>query len=277
MAASSGAFGAYDLGSTTVYAAQADARFCYCLHVPSGYPKSSPATELLVVVHGSPRTFMDFRAMFVDFSERNNVVVLSPLFPVGVAGDGNPDGYKYVEEKGLRYDELLLGIVSEVRARYGLAARRFGMYGFSGGAQFANRFLLLQAEHLWAASIVAPGSVTLLDGTRDWWVGTRDVEGRFGRALDVGALQATAVQLLVGDADLDTHEITHTESGRYWMAEANSAGPTRPERLRALHDSLRASGIATEIQVLPGVGHEPFSSLSIVQGFLERRLAELRR
>ncbi|GAU86902.1 hypothetical protein BIWAKO_06850 [Bosea sp. BIWAKO-01] len=196
---------------------------------------------------------------------------------MGVAGDGNADGYKYVEEQGLRYDELLLDIVEEVRARYDLVTQRFGMYGFSGGAQFTNRFLLLQPEHLWGASIVAPGSVTLVDDTRDWWVGTRDVERRFGRALDFHSLRAVAVQLLIGKADTDTHEITHTENGRYWMPEANSAGRTRPERLEALHHSLRDAGVEPEIQLLPGVGHEPFSSLAVAQEFLARRLAELRR
>lgn len=270
------AFGPYDLGSTTVYSARADARFSYCLHVPADYRAAPGRTELLVVVHGSPRTFMDFRSLFAEFAERHNVIVVSPLFPVGVAGDGNADGYKYVEERGVRYDRLLLQIVDEVCERYGLAAQRFGIYGFSGGAQFANRFLLLRPKHLWATSIVAPGSVTLIDDARDWWVGTRDIERRFDRPLDCGALRAVAVQLLVGGADTDTQEITHRENGRYWMPEANSAGRTRPDRLAALHLSLRAVGVEPEFQVLPGVGHEPFSSLAIVEEFLARRLAVLR-
>ncbi|MDB5359229.1 MAG: hydrolase [Rhodospirillales bacterium] len=43
---------------------------------------------------------------------------------------------------------------------------------------------MLHPDRLWAASIGAPGSVTLLDLTRDWWVGTRDVQARFGIAVD---------------------------------------------------------------------------------------------
>lgn len=106
-------FGPYDLGNTTVYSARSDARFSYCLFVPSNFSSRSTAAELLVAVHGTPRTFMDFREMFADFAERNNVIVLSPLFPVGVNGDGNADGYKYIEEQGLRYDAVLLDIVGK--------------------------------------------------------------------------------------------------------------------------------------------------------------------
>ncbi|UAY10207.1 alpha/beta hydrolase [Ensifer adhaerens] len=270
-------FGPYDLGNTTVYSARSDARFSYCLFVPSNFSSRSTAAELLVAVHGTPRTFMDFREMFADFAERNNVIVLSPLFPVGVNGDGNADGYKYIEEQGLRYDAVLLDIVGEVCARYGLANKRFALFGFSGGAQFANRFLLLRPDHLWAASIVAPGSVTLVDDARDWWVGTRDLEQRFGRTLDAEALRDVAVQLIVGDADLDTREITHKEGGRHWMPEANSAGRTRPERLAALRQSLDDAGVETEFHLLTGVGHTPFPSLDIAREFFVRRLGRLRR
>lgn len=270
-------FGLYDLGSTTVYSARADARFSYCLHVPRNFQVSDSPVELLVVVHGSPRTFMDFRAMFTDFADTNNVIVLSPLFPVGVCGNGNADGYKYMEEQDLRYDAVLLDMIAEVRERYQIAAQRFAMFGFSGGAQFVNRFLLLHCARIWAASIVAPGSVTLVDNQHDWWVGTRDLERRFGKALDLGALRDVAIQLVVGDADLDMQEITHKQGGRYWMPDANHAGSTRPERLAALHQSLVAAGAKTEMQVLPGVGHNPFPALDPARAFFTRSLAAHRK
>ena len=54
------------------------------------------------------------------------------------------DGYKYLSEPGLRYDEILLDMVAEVAERWELPVRRFGLFGFSGGAQFVNRFLLLR-------------------------------------------------------------------------------------------------------------------------------------
>src|SRR5260221_6912299 len=87
--------GLYDIGCTAVYATRSDPRFSYCLYVPPDYRAGRVRPELLVVVHGSPRTFMEFRDRFQDFGAAHNTLILCPLFPVGVSGHGNPDGYKY--------------------------------------------------------------------------------------------------------------------------------------------------------------------------------------
>jgi poly(3-hydroxybutyrate) depolymerase len=269
-------FGRYDLGCTTVYAARRDPRFCYCLYVPPEYRSAPVRPELIVVVHGSPRTFMDLRDSFRDLGSANNAMILSPLFPVGVGGDGNPDGYKYLREPTLRYDDILLDIIAEVGARWQVRFDRFALFGFSGGAQFANRFLLLRPERLWAASLGAPGSVTLLDDSRQWWVGIGNIEERFGIALNLDALRRVPVQLLVGSADLDTSEITHREGGRNWMPGANDAGASRPERLAALHRSLSAAGVDVIHEVIVGAAHEAAPVVERAKPFLALQLSRLR-
>jgi poly(3-hydroxybutyrate) depolymerase len=265
--------GPYDVGRTAVYAARRDPRFSYCLYVSPGYRSATVRPELLVVVHGSPRTFMEFRDHFQDFGDDFNTLVLCPLFPVSVNGDGNADGYKYLTETGVRYDDVLLDMVAEVKERWGLSCARFGLFGFSGGAQFVNRFLLLRPQSLWAASIGAPGSVTLVDDRRDWWVGVRDLAGRFGNTLDVDALKRVPVQTLVGDADLDTQEITHREGGWYFMAGANEAGASRPQRMDALRRSLCQAGVMVSHEVLAGVGHDPWPIMARAKPFLANQLA----
>jgi poly(3-hydroxybutyrate) depolymerase len=270
-------FGLYDLGCTTVYAARRDPRFSYCLYVPPRLRSASVRPELIVVVHGSPRAFMDLRDRFQDLGLANNAMILSPLFPVGVNGDGNPDGYKYLSEPMLRYDDILLDIVAEVGVRWAVPFDRFALFGFSGGAQFVNRFLLLRPERLWAASLGAPGSVTLLDNGRDWWVGSGNIEERFGIALNLDALRRVPVQMLVGSADLDTSEITHREGGRNWMPGANDAGATRPERLAALHRSLSAAGVAVTHEVILGATHEVAPVIERAKPFLATQLSRFRR
>lgn len=268
--------GVYDIGCTTVYAARSDPRFSYCLYVPPGYRESAAHPELVVVIHGSPRTFMGFRDRFEDLGASHNALILCPLFPVGVGGDGNPDGYKYLSEPGLRYDKVLLDIVAEVEARWEVPADRFGLFGFSGGAQFVNRFLLLRPECLWAASLGAPGSVTLVSDQWDWWVGLRDLQDRFSKTLDLEALRRVPVQTLVGAADLDTAEITHREGGRYWMPGANAAGASRPERLRALRQSLVQAGVAVTHEEVANVGHDPWPIIERAKIFLAEQLSQLR-
>jgi pimeloyl-ACP methyl ester carboxylesterase len=269
-------FGPYDLGRTTVYASTQDPRFSYCLYVPPEFQSSSVQPELVAVVHGSLRTFMDFRDQFDDFGTAHNALILCPLFPASVRGDGNADGYKYMSEPGIRYDEVLTSIVDEVSDRYGIGFNRFAMFGFSGGAQFANRFLLLRPERLWAVSLCAPGSVTLLSDKDDWWVGTRNLESRFGAALNNNELSRVPVQMLVGSVDLDTGEITHRVGGRYWMPGANKAGRSRPERLEALRSSLFEAGIHVTHEVLYGIGHDPVPLIARAKQFLALQLAQLR-
>ena len=266
----------YDLGATAIFACRADPRFHYCLYVPPAVGDGE-AVDLLVAVHGTSRTsFLDFRDGFAGFARWNRVAVLCPIFPIGVLGDGARSGYKYMEEGGIRYDQVLLSMVAEVAAKYRQDWSTFAVFGFSGGGHFAHRFAILHPDKLWAASIGASGSVTLLDPERDWWVGIRDLPERFGIAFDAAALARVPVQMLVGDADLETWEITHRPGGTYWMDGANDAGRTRPERLRALATSFERAGVTVRFELVPGVSHERTKVLSRVEDFLAAVLARRR-
>ena len=257
----------YDLGSTPIFASKADPRFSYCLYVPPGIAKGGPKPELIVAMHGTGRSFVEYRDAFAEFARWNNCVVLAPLFPIGVKGDGNRDGFKYMAEGDIRYDRVLLDMVAEIEAKYRLRFERFALFGYSGGGHFAHRFLMLHPDRLWAVAIGAPGSVTLLDPSRDWWVGTRDVEARFGIRIDPAAMAKVAVQMIVGAADLETWEITHREGGRHWMPGANDAGKTRPERLKSLQRSFEAAGIAARFDLVPNMAHDGMRAVETVKDF----------
>jgi len=266
----------YDLGPTALFASKADPRFHYCLYVPPQVGRGAKV-DLLVAVHGTTRTsFLEFRDGFAEFGRWNDVAVLCPVFPVGVRGDGARSGYKYMAEGDIRYDRVLLDMVAEVAAKYGQDWSRFAVFGFSGGGHFAHRMAILHPDKLWAASIGAPGSVTLLDPTRDWWVGVRDLKERFGIAFDREALAKVPVQMLVGDAGLETWEITHQPGSTYWMDGANDAGRTRPERLKALAESFRAAGVTVQLDLVPGVSHDRMKVLGRVKDFLAGVLAKKR-
>ncbi|WP_203236167.1 alpha/beta hydrolase [Methylobacterium crusticola] len=267
----------FDYGSTTLYASRFDARFSWLLYVPPDIHDAGPAPELIVSVHGSNRTAADYRDFFAEFARWNRCVVLAPLFPAGVRGDGDRHGYKYVIDGDIRYDAVLLGMVAEVEEKYGLSFPRFALWGFSGGGHFAHRFLLLHPERLWAASIGAPGSVTLLDPDRDWWAGTRGMAALFGREPDIPALRAVAVHMVVGGADLETWEITHRPGTPRYVEGANAAGATRPERLDSLRRSFEAAGIAVAFDLVPGVAHTASVVVRKAQDFLFRALAAKRQ
>jgi pimeloyl-ACP methyl ester carboxylesterase len=264
---------AFDLGSTPIYACEADPRFHYCLYVPPIVGKDEPV-DLLVAVHGTGRTsFLDFRDGFAAFGRWNRCAVLCPIFPVGVLGDGNRNGYKYIAEGDIRYDHIMLAMVEEVAKKYKQRWDTFSMFGYSGGGHFTHRFAILHPEKLWAVSIGALGSVTRLDPNKDWWVGIRDLNARFGIEFNAQALANVPTQMVVGEADLETWEITHKPGGRYYMEGANDAGRTRPERLRALKESFEAAGVKVRFDLVPGVSHDRIKVLGLVQDFLADVLA----
>jgi hypothetical protein len=266
----------YDLGPTAIFASRSDPRFQYCLYVPPSVGTGAQV-DLIVAVHGTGRTsFLDFRDGFAEFAQWNNCAVLCPIFPIGVCGDGARSGYKYMVEGDIRYDLVLLGMVAEVTAKYGQDWQKFAMFGFSGGGHFVHRFAILHPERLWAASIGAPGSVTLLDPQKDWWVGVGNLAELFGKPFDGEALAKVPVQMIVGGADLETWEITHKEGSRFYMPGANDAGETRPDRLRALKDSFEKAGVTVRFDLVPGVSHDRVKVLPRVKDFLFDALSSYR-
>ncbi|WP_186418460.1 alpha/beta hydrolase [Bosea sp. CS1GBMeth4] len=266
----------YDLGPTPVIACRADPRFSYCLYVPKTLGKGGQAPELVVTMHGTGRGFTGYRDAFQAFGRWNNCIVLAPLFPIGVMGDGNRNGFKYMREGEVRYDHILLAMVEEVAQHYGVRFDRFALFGYSGGGHFTHRFLMLQPQKLWAASIGAPGSVTLLDPTRDWWVGTRNMAELFGTAPDIEAMRKVAVQMIVGAADLETWEITHQPGSASWMPDANHAGVNRPERLDSLRRNFEEHGITVRFDLVPNMPHDGLKAVSRVEDFLADVLAKRR-
>lgn len=266
----------YDLGHSTVFASRIDPRFSYCMYVPPHIDQAKHPMELVVIMHGTGRAFVEYRDAFAEFARWNDCIVLCPLFPVSPLGDGNRDGFKQLIEGDIRYDHILQGMVAEVGEKFGRDFSRFALFGYSGGGQFVNRYTLLHPETLWAASIGAPGSVTLLDPSQDWWVGVRGAEARFGKAVDIEALRQVAVHMIVGKADLETWEITHREGGKFFMPGANSAGATRPERLQSLRRSFEATGVKAVLDVVENVPHDGLKCVGQVQDFLAAELHKLR-
>lgn len=267
----------YEYGRTAFFCCRFDRRFSYALYVPPRLQHDNSRPELAVVIHGTSRNIESYREYFVDFARWNNCILLLPLFPVGVVEQGYRDGYKYFSEGDVRYDRVLLEMVNEVGQNYGQNFPKFGIFGYSGGGQFVNRFVLLYPERCWAASVGAPGHVTLIDPDRDWWVGTRNVLDLFHRRIDLDQVRKVPVQMVVGSQDTETWEIRVQASDRQWMEGANDAGNSRPERLRALQASFEVAGVAVDFVVVHGVAHDCARCVEPVKTFLAQALKEWRR
>lgn len=263
----------YDKGATPFFALGSDARVSYCLYVPPSYDEhSDKAYQLIVMMHGTERGAATYRDKMADYANAMDMIVLAPLFPCNLLGPGDLDNYKLIAAGDMRFDRLLLGMIDEVAAKYRLVDERFMLHGFSGGGHFAHRFAFLHPERLRAVSIGAPGVVTLLDTERDWWVGIRNLADVFGQDLNRAALREVPVQMVVGEQDLETWEITIPEESSWWMEGANSAGRTRIERLESLRQSFEAAGITVRFDQVPGIAHDGWAVLEPVKAFFTQCL-----
>jgi len=248
-------------GSTGVYTHTADPRFSFCLHVPE--ESAGGLRGLIVTMLHSLRNFMECRDAFAGFADELRLVVLAPLFPINVCGDGNGDGYKYLQEHDIRYDLLLNDMVDTVADWTGCDVGPFFLEGYSGGAHFAQRYLLLHPRRVRAASIGAPGQVTLLDPSLPWHSGLHGIEHRFGQSLDMAALRGVPLQMVVGELDTKTDELDHGLDDPELRAAAVRSGRNRIERLQTMYGSWTAAGIAVEFELMPGVSHGTGSAPAI--------------
>lgn len=260
----------YDAGVTPYWALQVEPRVGYRLCVPADYdPAGTSRHPLLVSLHGSMRE--DHAEPFRNLVETTGAIVLAPIFPGGLAIPDDLDAYKFLRFTGFACDRLLFAMIAEVAAKYRLEGDGvpFAMFGFSGGAQFAHRFLYLHPDRLRAVSLAAPGLVTLLDDRLPWWVGTGGMADAFGTdAIDRGAIARVPVQIVVGARDDDPAEITIREGAHDWMPGINDAGRTRLERATALAASLRSAGVTVHHECIPGVGHDHLALIPAATPFL---------
>lgn len=259
--------GRYERGATPIFSYARDPRFGYCLYVPSGFEESRSDFDLVVTVHGTARSLTHYRDKFADFARFTDHVVLAPLFPIGPLGDDNAHGYKVLREGKLRYDHILLGMVAEVAGRLKTSFEKFKLFGFSGGGQFAHRFSLLHPERLDAVSMGAPGSLTLLDNSKPWFVGTGDCATLLGKAVDVPAVRAVPAQIIVGAVDLDSSDIMYPQTSVQYVEGINDSGTTRVERAQSLYDMYRNNGIPARLDLVKGAAHDVDKVIPTVQDF----------
>lgn len=258
---------AHFVGSTPFFASQHDQRLFYALYVPKDHTPEAEPLPLVVIQHGTGRSAERYRDEWKQFAIERRCVILTPLFPAGLVEPGELHSFKFLEYRGIRFDEELLHIVDEVGARFNARADRFSLHGFSGGGQFAHRFFYAHPDRLAGVSIGAPGRITQLDDSLPWWLGTGGFEERFGIRIDLDALRRVPVQMVVGSADVETWEINNP-GGPNWMDGVAETGSTRVERLQTLRDNFVSQSIAVRWDVVPGVGHRGIEVVPVVQDFV---------
>lgn len=251
------------LKSPQILSYRRDARFSFALARPDD--TASPLRGFVVGVHDSERQWECFLEGFGRFAIEHHFAVVVPIFTEGPLGDGNPDGYKLLIEQELRYDRILNGMLDQAAMHTSCREPVVMMHGYSGGAQFVHRYLLLHPERLAGVSIAAPGEVTLPDDSLVWWAGVGDAQSLFERPVDWGAVSQVPIHLAVGERDESTEQLSVQPPSRFWKDELERLNSNRKDRLNTLHRALSEVGAMSQLEILPGVGHSDGQQLAMAR------------
>jgi poly(3-hydroxybutyrate) depolymerase len=245
-----------EVGGVCAVSSPKHPRFPYFTYVPMRAQidrvRNAP---LLVTVHGSERNAYASRERFAEFAEANGCFVLAPLFPMDMT-DTNPDEqYKYVYTEKVRFDLVVLDLIEEFSKLVGVEFGPLLMHGYSGGGQFVNRFLYLHAHRVAAASIGAPGYVTLPDFEKKYPVGLDGLEGLTGQRPNLEAIAKLPLNLMIGGDDADPIDVYSPGELGLNDAEYQAYGFNRLERLANLRDAYERLGAKVTYDIIPGHAH----------------------
>ena len=290
---------AFLVGQVPFRTLRSDPRISFALYIPpSRYkPRHSASIQderasaqdklpLLVYIHGSRRNVSALYTDLVPFADSTPCAILVPLFPVGMDGPNDLDSYKVLRSTTLRSDLVLLSILDEVAICWpGIDTDKIFLMGFSGGGQFAHRFLYLHPERLVAVSVGAPGRSTLLDDQQDWPIGLSNVEAIFNRVIMKDLIGKVRIQLVIGSTDVNIHggrDFMEWLKDRKTQASSKIAGlqarePTglqpmvqgRQDTLQKLQASWKKEGIEAQLDVVEGVSHAAAGVSEYVLRFLQ--------
>ncbi|KAG9527967.1 poly hydrolase, partial [Aureobasidium melanogenum] len=274
---------AFMVGHVPQMALQSDPRVSYSLYVPPEPYKSLAANTddnntrklpLLVNIHGTRRNLSAIYGDLKTFADSTPCAVLQPLFPAGLQGPNDLDSYKKLRSKSVYSDLALLSVLDEVAMRWPhIDTTKIFLMGFSGGGQFAQRFLYIYPDRLSAVSIGAPGKVTVLDDQQDWPKGTKNVQHVFDRPIDLDLIKAVNIHMVVGSKDIGAHGGDDFKKWQQAMKakvkdagsdeeaaltnniDVPGAGQGRLGTLQDIQRSWKNQGIETQLDIVDGVGH----------------------
>ena len=212
------------------------------MRIPEG---GTDCSSVLVTVHGISRNAPAHLAAFA--SANPGIAVLAPQF--------GEHSFPHFQRLGLGHAELrsdlMLDAALERAARVTtIDTRRFHLFGFSGGAQFALRYAMLNPGRVRSLHLGAAGWYMFPDAAIPW---PRGCGSELGRQFIVRLEQflALPIHIYVGADDTlrDPSLRTGTRIDR-------QQGPHRLARAECYFEHLKRVAGRTFLEVLPACGHD---------------------
>ncbi len=226
----------------------------YLVYVPRLDSRDAP---LCVLVHGISRNPRDLVKRFAPYAEALGVVLVAPHF----AKEQHPDYQRLgFQGRGARSDLALNAIIEEVMWLTGVVTQQIHLFGHSGGAQFAHRYLMAYPSRVARAVIVSAGWYTFPNARDRFPYGIRPTSRLRGVRFDPEEFLRVPTTVFVGSEDTTTAGMRRTK-------RADAQGVTRVERARNWVASMRAAADAYRFHPLVSLreidgGSHSFKSLA---------------
>ena len=218
----------------------------YLLYLPS---TGVAGASVLVAVHGISRNAIEQANAFAELCEKRGSVLVVPVFNAELHDDYQRLGRL---GRGVRADLALNRCLDEVAVLTGADVTQFRLFGFSGGAQFAHRYLMVHPHRVSHAVIVAAGWYTHPDPGERYPYGIRNNRRMPNVNINPEELLQVPIHVLVGAMDTGTNKLRRTQRVNAQQGE------TRLERAHSWVDAMRTAAVK--------YGMEPRVTLSEVDG-----------
>lgn len=204
----------------------------YLVYVPSSGAYEAP---ILATVHGISRNFHEHVRAFSDLCETTGVVMVAPKFIAEQHADYQRLGRS---GRGVRADRALDRCVTEVASLTGADATQIYLFGYSGGAQFAHRYLMAHPHRVARAVLGAAGWYTFPDTRIRFPYGIRPNRRLPGVNFNPEEFLRVPVNVLVGEHDVTKDNLRTTERVN------EQQGTDRVQRARKWVATMRAAAEA---------------------------------
>ena len=203
----------------------------------------------LVFVHGYSRRAREHALSLLPLCEQMGCSLLAPLFP-----QDSHARYQQLRRghDGQRSDRALDACIEDM---FGADTGPFNLVGFSGGAQFAHRYMMAHPQRVNRLIAIAAGWYTLPDAALRYPQGLHTGRVR-GFSMNPEKFLQVPTTVIVGDRDTGKQNLrcseelnsrqgcTRVERARNWVAHM---------RIAAAHHRLPSLAGYLEI---PGIGHD---------------------
>jgi len=237
-------------GKILVRKLSSDPNLTYYLYIPLSSKLDAP---VFITVHGIKRQANKHVSLFASFAEQYECIVIAPYFP-----KDRFNGYQRlgINGKGERADLALDDIIAEVKVLTGANTEKLYMFGYSGGAQFVNRYTMIYPYRVARIVLAAAGWYTYPDILRDYPFGIRRIKRHREVNFELMKILSVPTCVLVGEKDILRDKELRTSKDI-----DQQQGINRLERnkrwVKAMLASARANNLNTpyDFRVTPESGH----------------------